>query len=198
MTKKFFSRGTGVVHTRNRADLQKAIKLLTEQQVLVGFPSDTATRQPEPGELNPPNNATIAYIQDNGAPEANIPQREFMKPAMYKAQVEVVTFMEQMARKIIHTPRPETVKQGFGIIGLRVVAAIQARIREGIPPPLAESTLAARANRGGKGKGRKGAVLELARRARGEAPSTEFAKPLVDTSQLLRAATYVIRKVGGK
>ncbi|ELT9943556.1 hypothetical protein QNZ28_005162, partial [Escherichia coli] len=54
--------------------------------------------------------------------------------------------------------------------------------------PLADSTVEARARRG-----RKGATLELARRAAGESPGTELAKPLIDTGQYRRAITHVVR-----
>ncbi|MXC79275.1 hypothetical protein FQZ92_28365, partial [Escherichia coli] len=51
--------------------------------------------------------------------------------------------------------------------------------------PLADSTVEARARRG-----RKGATLELARRAAGESPGTDLAKPLIDTGQYRRAITH--------
>lgn len=54
--------------------------------------------------------------------------------------------------------------------------------------PLADSTVEARARRG-----RKGATLELARRAAGESPGTDLAKPLIDTGQYRRAITHVVR-----
>jgi hypothetical protein len=53
---------------------------------------------------------------------------------------------------------------------------------------LSEVTLRRRA-----AKGRKGAKKELMRRAQGLAPSTAFAKPLIDSAQMRNALNYVIR-----
>ena len=79
-----------------------------------------------------------------------------------------------------------------GLIAQRTVKQV---ISAGDFAPLSEATLRARANRkvgGGVGI-RKGARAELESRAAGNLPSTEFAKPLVDTGQLRNAITFVVR-----
>jgi hypothetical protein len=80
------------------------------------------------------------------------------------------------------------VDKGLHKVGLRVATSIKKKINEGVPPPLSEYTLRERARRG-----RKGAKQELANRASGMAPSTQLAKPLIDTGELRNSITYVIR-----
>jgi len=90
----------------------------------------------------------------------------------------------------LKTPKAEdVVERGYHRAGLTAKLSIQNKINEGIPPPLATSTVAARAR-----EGRKGAQLELANRRAGIPASTTLAKPLIDTGQLRNAVNYVIRR----
>ena len=67
-------------------------------------------------------------------------------------------------------------------------AGIKNYIADGVAPPLANATLRKRAR-----KGRKGAQAELDRRAQGEEPGMDLAKPLEDTGQMRNAVTFAIR-----
>ena len=168
-------------------DLRRDLMELAKSEILVGFPDETATRTEEDGEKSPMTNAAIAYVQDNGAPEQNIPARPFMIPGIKSAQDRITDALGNLAKRTIRGGTM-SVAQGLARVGSIAELAIKKKINEGIPPPLAESTLQDRARRG-----RKGAKLELANRAAGEAASTEFAKPLVDTAQMRNAVKYVIR-----
>jgi hypothetical protein len=164
------------------------IMSLVSVEVLVGFPEDTTERKDD-REMT---NAELAYIHDKGAPEANIPKREFMRPGIESVKGPLADELERLA-KAVHTGRrgpagKSIVEIGYQRVGLIAQKAIRAKINEGIPPPLAERTLQERAARG-----RKGAKQELANRALGLAPSTQLAKPLIDTAQMRNAVTYVIR-----
>lgn len=188
--KPFYQHGTGVRVTQDHVrDLRDAIKLLTGTELLVGFPEKTTVRDPNPQDKSPLTNAAIAYIQDNGAPEANIPARPFMLPGMLKVQEKVAGRLTVMAKAVLNSPRPEAVEKAFTAIGLIIQASIQGTIRAGIPPPLAYSTVAERARRG-----RTGALWEKAWRDAGAPPSLELAKPLVDTAQLLKSVNFVTSK----
>jgi len=167
--------------------LVEALDVLVQKEVLVGFPAETSTRKETEGDEGL-NNPTIAYIHDNGAPEQNIPQREFMRPAINEVLSTVTRKMLGLAKKVAAGGGPDAVEQGYQAIGLTVQRAIRAKINEGIPPPLSDRTVAARA-----AKGRKGAMWEQAWRAAGAPPSLELAKPLVDTAQLRNAVNYVVR-----
>lgn len=200
--KKHYANKTGVKITSSQ-DLyhtQEALNLLADVEVLVGFPEETADRPNDTGETtaygvaitsgkSDITNAALAYIHDNGAPERNIPARPFMIPAISEIRDRISLKLGQIARAIVNKGGGTlVVEQGMHQIGLIGQLAIQNKINEGIPPPLSDATLRARAR-----KGRKGAGLELLSRSKGIAPSMDFAKPLVDTGELRKSASYAIR-----
>jgi hypothetical protein len=160
------------------------IEKLATTRVMVGVPSNRTDRKDD----EPINNAEIAYIQDNGAPEVNIPARPFMEPGVKAAQSSIEDGLKKTGQAALDG-NVQAVDRGFNAVGLIGQASIRAKINEGIPPPLAESTLKARARRG-----RKGAQKELANRAAGADAGTELAKPLVDSAQMRNAINYVVRK----
>jgi hypothetical protein len=173
------------------AGLKDALELLTKNEVLVGFPEDGAERQ----DGEDPTNAMLGYIHDNGAPEANIPARPFMLPGIEAVQDAVADKLGQTMRAVLRGDGPQRVEQGFTQIGFLAMNSIKRTINAGVPPPLSDFTLRARMKSGRKNGGgaRIGAAQELDRRWDGQAPSTEFAKPLVDTGQMRNAVTYALR-----
>lgn len=172
------------------ADLAKLVGEVTRFEVLVGFPEDTAERKDDSAATN----ASLAYIHDNGAPENNIPARPFMGPGIASAEDPIAQTLGAGLRAFLKDGNASSLESRLHRVGLKAQLAIRRKINEGVPPPLAESTLRARANRSGKGLGsRKGAKLELELRAAGWTPSVDFAKPLVDTGQLRNAVSYAIR-----
>lgn len=167
------------------ADLRDALQVLIETEILVGFPESGAARK-DPKE---PTNAQIAYVQDNGAPELNIPARPFMIPGINASKDAIEKGMTAAAKVAFKQRNKIQVIKMLHRVGLAAQLGIRRKINEGIPPPLSERTLEARARRG-----RKGAKQELANRAQGLPASTALAKPLVDTAQMRNAVTYVLRK----
>lgn len=161
---------------------------LMKDEVLVGVPSDETHRK-ESKEIT---NAFLAYIHDNGSPARNIPARPFMKPGIAAAKSDVIRAMKQGAERMLDG------EQGSGIsalhkAGLIAQLKIRAAINQGIPPPLAESTLKGRIRARSAAKG---ARAELSSRAAGNAASTASAKPLVNTGQLRNSINYVIKRKG--
>lgn len=148
--------------------LKTAFAQLAQQEVLVGVPSEDAARKSE--EKQPMNNATLAYIQDNGSPAANIPERPFMRPGIQDCKEKVVKQFKNGAKAALEG-NADAIDKALHTSGLIAQAAIRNRINAGPPPPLAKSTLAARRRRG-----RTGTV------------------PLVDTGQLRNSINYVLRK----
>lgn len=192
----FFKQAKNIAGLTVKADgvgeLREMIKLLAKKEVLVGFPEDTSARTgDEDAEIT---NAALGYIHDNGDADAHIPPRPFMVPGMKDAEARATAQLTKMAKDVLARKGTAAIDQGFERLGLMVATTIKRKINEGIPPPLADSTLRERANRGGKSKGRQGANWELAWRAAGAPPSTELAKPLIDTGQLRNAVSYVVRE----
>lgn len=174
------------VETKDRAAAaMKSLGELFTRDVLVGVPSNKTERD-EPGD--PINNATIGYIMENGAPEANIPARPHLVPGIRRAESKFVPQLEKAAQAAIDG-NPQEMDRRLAMAGQIAVNEVKEVIREGVAPALADSTVAARARRG-----RKGAQQELANRAAGMEPALDLAKPLVDTAQYLNSQTYVVRK----
>lgn len=148
-----------------------AISELSQTRVMIGVPAEKAGR--EQTEAQPINNATLMYIHEHGAPEANIPARPVLYPAAAEVQKTWVPMLKRAAEYAMKGDRTSMMNQ-FHAIGLLGQNAMRKRITDGPFIPLKPATLAAR-----RAKGRTGT------------------KPLIDTGQLRRALTYVIRRVLG-
>jgi hypothetical protein len=180
--------GVHLVKDRTKA-LVEATRALTKQDVLVGVPGETNFKGREAGE---PSNAALAYIHDNGAPEANIPARPFMRPGMKAAKKAIVVQLRLAGRAAIDGDSSKVTAR-LHAAGLAAVASIRAVITAGIPPPLAESTVEKRISRRASGTWRRKRRAEVAANAAGAAPGEGIFTPLVDTGALRAAITHVIR-----
>lgn len=162
--------GKSVIVTKDRvAEVLAQVKALTRDRVLVGVPADKAGRN----EGEPITNPEIAYINDRGAPELNIPARPFMVPGVERELGRITKRMRSGAVRALNGDK-DAAQQTFVAVGLIAQAAIRKRIDEGPFVPLSPVTLANRRARGRSGT-----------------------KPLIDTGQLRNAITFVIRKRGG-
>ncbi|MCJ2087512.1 hypothetical protein MKK88_16205 [Methylobacterium sp. E-005] len=138
------------------------------KRVAIGFPADGAGRQPEPGEPNPPTNAMLAYLNEYGAPDQNIPARPFLVPGIESITKQAAERLKQGAVAAFSGDLSAPVK-ALNQVGLIGVAAVQERMTDGTFAPLNARTLAARRARGRTGE-----------------------RPLIDSAQMRRAVTYSI------
>lgn len=147
----------------NSAQLESGLRLLTETRLYVGFPEEPAQREGEPI-----NNPSLAYIHQNGAPEANIPARPFLDLGVEQGRPRIEKQMEKAGEAALGGDENKFNEklERAGLIGQ---SAVQNYLRTGTFEPLSERTLAAR-----RSKGRTGT------------------KPLIDTAALLQAVKYVI------
>ena len=178
------------IKTDNMDKLMEGLQALSGKAVYVGIPDSTAGRTPEEGEKSPASNAVIGYVQETGDPERNLPARPFLVPGVESAE-DAINGRLAKAGVAAMDGNVEVVNASMEAAGMAAASAVKRKINSGEFDPLSEATLKARARRG-----RKGAKKELARRAAGEDPGTEFARPLVDTGQLRNSVTYVVRKNG--
>lgn len=151
----------------NVAKVIGGIEKLATTRVMVGVPAEKSSRK----DGSPVTSADLAYIHENGAPEAGIPARPFLKPGIANKQEEIEDRLKAVGNAALDG-NVGAVDRGFNAVGLIGQNAVRAKINEGVPPPLKPATLAARRARGRTGD-----------------------KPLIDTGQLRNALTYVIRKV---
>lgn len=155
------------VVTDKLAAVVAGIEALVSYRIMVGVPSDRAGRRDLAID-----NAALAYIHDNGAPEVGIPARPFMLEGVNDVRDRIVEQQEHAAEAALDG-KPDKVEQFYHRAGLIAQAGIRAKITRGPFVPLKPATLAARRRRGRKGT-----------------------RPLIDTGQLRNAISYVIRKVG--
>lgn len=157
----------------NLGKMMAGIDALVRQDVLIGIPGEKTERN----SGDPLTNASLGYIHENGAPEANIPARPFLAPGIKEALPRTTKYFQQAAQ-YAGAGNMTGMMRAFNAIGQ--VAADSARnvIRRGISPPLKQGTVDARKRRH---KSRK-------------AESSGDVTPLIDTGQLYRAITYVVRE----
>lgn len=157
----------------NLRALVKNLNEVPRKDVLVGVPAEKAGRDPDVGETSSPlNNAEIAYIQNYGAPEANIPARAFMEPGIRDARRQVQNYLKQGAQHVLKG-NYGGMDRALHAAGLTAQASIRHRIQTGPFDPLSARTLAARRRKGRMGD-----------------------KPLLDTGQLRNSINYVVRDKG--
>lgn len=152
-------------------DIARAVRDLTSREVLIGIPAETAGRSSEPGDGGL-TNAVLGYIHETGAPERNLPARPFLVPGVADAEPRFTPHLRKAAEAAMvgDTAKVDAALHAVGLVGQN---AVRARITDGPHTPLAPRTLAER-----KARGRTGT------------------KPLIDTGQLRRSITYVIRPRG--
>jgi hypothetical protein len=174
----------------NLAKLTAGINMLTRQQVMVGVPASKTDRD------GPITNAALAYIHDNGAPESGIPARPFMVPGVKRKQAETAALLRKAGEYALDG-NVEAVDRQLHSVGLLNQASIRGVISEGIPPPIKWATALGRIRRREGKSYRKKKRAELDANAAylpGDQASTGIFTPLIDTAQLLKSITYVIRK----
>lgn len=165
--------GAIVVTLDRTKKIAQAITALASQRVYAGVPAEDATRDPEDGDEKPMNNAAIMYLNENGAPEANIPARPVVHPAIESIKTQVMAELKLGGRLALEG-NTSAIERMYTRIGFLAQNAMRKQITEGEFSPLSPRTIAARKYRGRTGT-----------------------KPLIDTGQLRRALTYVIRSVIG-
>ena len=163
-----------------------------QKDVLVGVPQ-AKTARPD----DPINNATLAYIHDNGAPASNVPARPFMRPGITRA-TPAIRAEFKIAASAVLTGNEGLVNASLNRAGLAAQNAIRAVITEGIPPPLKPETIAARKYGRKTASRRKGEKEYMKQIAEGATPAEAQASvgitPLVNTGQLRNSITYVVKK----
>lgn len=179
------SKGAGI------ANVQKALAQLARTDVLVGIPQERASR---PGQ--PVNNAELLYIHTHGSPIRHIPPRAVIEPAINApGNKEVITReLGDAAAAALDQKPAECIKflRRAGLAGSNASKAWFTDSRNGWPPN-ARSTVLAKLRRL-KGKAHEDAMTRIADMDYiGTIPDVNTV--LVDTGDMRRAITFVVRQV---
>jgi hypothetical protein len=165
----------------------EAIRALSRVRVYVGIPGENAGRTD--GAIT---NPVIGYLMEHGMPDKNVPARPFLVPGVAAVQTQTIAGLQRAGKYAMAGKLDDVLKQ-LNAIGQRAANSVQATIRNKIPPPLAQSTVAARLRQTQGGKRR----LKRMRKAGTDlfVWGKDNLTPLFNTGELLKSVTYVIRKV---
>ena len=122
----------------NAAAIRRAVQKLTEQDVYIGVPEDKSAREAA-GDTGI-SNAYLAYIQENGVPEKNIPARAALIPGIQDIQAEAADILRDTAKKALEG-NIAAVETGLNKIGILGQNAVRARFLNNDWEPLADTTL---------------------------------------------------------
>lgn len=183
----------GLTMTKNRLpQVLKAIRELAHFDVLVGYPSDSGEPKEGQAPIDPNQrkqgaitNAALGYIHENGAPEVNIPARPHLLPGVRIARSQIADYLGQAGRAAL-AGEPAKVNRCMHAAGLAAQTSVRQQIRDGSLEPLKESTIRRRMSRSvNKRKGiRYNQVTQ----------QYEGVTPLIDTGQMIRAISYIVRE----
>ncbi|MEN6629824.1 MAG: hypothetical protein ABFC42_09275 [Sulfuricella sp.] len=183
-----------VVKVDKLAQVVRGISSLMKKDVLVGVPDSTTGRTDGEGM----NNATLAYIHDNGSPAANIPARPFMRPGIKNAEKPIASQMKKAATATLDGKQKEADK-ALNKAGMVASSSIKEAITDGEGfEALAPGTIASRNRSRGTASRRDSekSYLEMLSNGMSPADAQEAAgiKPLINTGSMRNSITYVVRK----
>lgn len=182
------------VKTDNVKAVLRSLQDLVGQQVLVGIPESTDSRDNDSG---PVNNATLGYIHEFGSPAANIPARPFLIPGVESIEGRAAEQLKKAAQSAVAGDSKKATQylNAAGSIGQ---SGARDKINSGPFVPLKPSTIRNRHRGRGTASMRQSEQDYLKMIASGMDPqSAQDAagiKPLIDTGQLRNSITYVVRK----
>lgn len=139
--------------------LGRTLNSLLKPHVEVGVRGEDGARKD--GGIS---NVEIATIHEFGAPEANIPERSFIRSTVDGHIAVYAKLTKLLARKVYTLKLP--LPAALGILGVKVSGDMRRQIRNGISPELSQETI-----------DRKGS-----------------SKPLIDTGQLVQAITSKVTR----
>tara|TARA_Y100001954_G_scaffold167695_1_gene178039 strand:+ start:18386 stop:18925 length:540 start_codon:yes stop_codon:yes gene_type:complete len=163
-------------------DVSKAMRALTMQSVLVGIPGEGG-RSDEDSDLT---NAEIGFIHEKGSPANNIPARPFLTPGIRAAHPQIVDQL-RAAGKAALEGKVSGVNSSLERAGIIAQNSVRAQFVDNDWAELDEKTLKRRPviQRDDEGKPTKHGKSRQERGA---------VNPLLDSGQLRKAVTYVVKK----
>jgi hypothetical protein len=160
--------GTVIVRDLGLTTILKNMKAFDGVALAVGI------QGPEAGAIHPDSeldNVGLGVIHEFGAPGAGIPVRSWLRAAFDFNEARWLSLAGRVAEKVYETT-PAQPGRALGIMGEVVVADIKKRFAQGIPPPLKQATIDARAKQFGQ----------------------KSSKPLLATGALRQAVTWTVRR----
>lgn len=177
--------------------IRRAITALTEKDVYIGVPAENAGARA--GGIN---NAELSYIHEFGAPAAGIPARPHLLPGLDDIKGEAAGLLKGAAKKALEG-NEGAVESALKRIGLLGEKSVRAKFQDNdwapLDPEYAHYKGIKKDDNGNAVRDAKGRVLRKKSRwekATKNGTEGDAANPLLDTGQLMKSHTYVIRKRG--
>lgn len=150
---------TVVVKDLGLKNLRKKIRVLSK----AGASVTSGVHEGSPRAGDGLSNAEVASFHEFGT--STVPARPFVGPTVKENEAEYLRMLAQALKKDDWTSAStRDVKDSLELVGMKMAADMRRRIRDGIEPPLAESTIK-----------RKGS-----------------SKPLVDTAQMVNSIKHKV------
>jgi hypothetical protein len=173
--------------TMNSAPLRQ-IQGMVNLQLLIGIPAGSPNRL----IATDPSNAALLFIHEFGSPARRIPARPSLHPGVQKELPQIVQVLRRAAAATLPDGRPNLVllRASMQACGLIAVNSVRQEIHNKIPPDIADIT---KRNRLTSKNAYKNASFAKKQSMMATWMAGDFT-PLLDTGQLIRAITYVIRR----
>lgn len=162
----------------------EAIKDLMDNEVLVGIPHGE-NRTDADGMTN----AQLYYLHEHGSPAKNIPARPTLIPGIASVQEKIADRLCKAVDAALDG-NPDGVMKHYNAAGMIAQNAVRLYFVEASLAPLSIETIKARARRGRKG------AKEYLKQLDSGTPEAGLVRPLIDTGEMRKSITYVIRKRG--
>ena len=173
-------------------DVIKAILGAVGSQVLVGIPA--AAGEHDNAEIS---NAALGYIHEFGSPSRNIPARAFLIPGVKDSTEECARELKWGMKEVL-AGRPMT--SSLHRAGHFALNSVRAQFYHNNWVELQPQTVAQRYRQRGTKTRRANEKAYLLMISQGAAPDIAQAiagiRPLMNTLQLFKSITYVVRQVG--
>lgn len=166
-----FKGSATVVITQDRLpEMEKGLKQLADFEVLVGIPEEKTDREEVP-DIGPVTNAELAFIHTHGSPMRNIPPRPIIEPAIEDSENSkaISEDLKLAIQAALDGDRAKTISQlnKAGISAQNAVRDWFTNPRNNWAPNSPRTIAKKKSDR-----------------------------PLIDTGQLRKAISYVVRKKG--
>jgi hypothetical protein len=159
-----------------------AILALSKKRILVGIPEETTDQHgSRHGAIS---NSALGYIMEHGEPAVGIPARRWLEPGVEEALPEIEPYLESAARAAMAGDMSGADQQ-LASAGILAASAVRNYVQAGIAPPLKPATVRARRRR------MQGSSY------RRQAATAANTIPLIDTADMIKSVTYVIRNTRG-
>lgn len=137
------------------------LRLSERVNVTVGIHQDDGSEAHEGTELTV---VEIAAFHEFGTNRT--PQRSWLVEGIAENENRIIDFMKGFGRRVISNRNRLDPRRALDLLGLEITRLLQARIRAGIPPPLADVTVALKGS----------------------------STPLIDTGQLIQSIRHKVTK----